>query len=130
MGLHTHAEFGTPITCKCTCASVSMEALCINPNAQKSYKISQNLRPKHAARGVAQLPYPIYSQERAYLSKQLLWRAAGDLRLARCRSWVRVPAPAGVLGTFFSPPSLPSFLCLLGGFFFAPSAPVLRVMTC
>ena len=51
-----------------------------------------------------QLPYPIYSHRKAYLSKQLPWRTAGDPRQARGRSWVRAPAPA----RFFSPPSLPS----------------------
>ena len=32
----------------------------INPNRQKSYKISQRLSPKHAARGVVQSPYPTF----------------------------------------------------------------------
>ena len=41
--------------------------------------------PKHAARGVAQSPYPIYSHGKAYLSKQLPWCAAGDPRLASGR---------------------------------------------
>ena len=59
-----------------------------NPNAPKSYKISQKLSPKHAARGVEQSPYPIYSHGKAYLSKQLLWCAAGDPCLARGRSRV------------------------------------------
>ena len=58
--------------------------------------------------GVAQLPYPIYSQRKAYLSKQWLWRAAADSHLACGRSWVRAPAPAGMLHMLFPP--LPSFL--------------------
>ena len=79
-----------------------------NPNAQKSYKILQKLSPKHSACGVAQSPYPIYNQGKAHLSKQIPWRAAGDPRLARGRSRVRAPAPAGALRALFSPPSLPS----------------------
>ena len=71
----------------------------INPNAAESYKIVQKLSPKHTARGVVQLPYPIYRHGKACLSKQPPWRAAGDPRLARSRSQAR---------TFFSPPSLPS----------------------
>ena len=59
-----------------------------NPYTQKSYKISQRLSPKHAASGVAQSPYPIYSHGKACLSKQLPWRAAGDPRLACGRSRV------------------------------------------
>ena len=81
-----------------------------NPNRQKSYKISQRLSPKHAARGVVQSPYPIYSHGNAYLSKQLLLRAAEDPRLAHDRSWVRAPAPVGALCALFSLPSLPSSL--------------------
>ena len=60
----------------------------LNPNTQKSYKILQRLSPKHAARGVAQSPYPVYSHGKACLSKQLLWRAAGDPHLACGRSQV------------------------------------------
>ena len=77
-----------------------------NPNSIRSYKIVQKLSPKHAARGVAQSPYPIYRRGKACLSKQPPWRAAGDPRLARGRS--RVRAPAGALRALFSPPSLPS----------------------
>ena len=79
----------------------------INPNTIKSYKISQKLSPKHAAHGVAQLPYPIYRHGKACLSKQPTWHAAGDPRLAHGRSRVWAPAPAGALCTLFSPPSLP-----------------------
>ena len=57
-------------------------------NPIKCYKISQKLSPKHAARGVAQSPYPIYRHGKACLSKQSPWRAAGNPRLARGRSWV------------------------------------------
>ena len=86
-----------------------------NPNTLKSYKISQKLSPKHAARGVAQSPYPTYRHGKACLSEQPPWRAAGDPPLACCRSRVRAPAPAGLLRTlFFSPPSLSS---PLGEFF-------------
>ena len=80
-----------------------------NPNTIKSYKILQKLSPKHAACGVAQSPYPIYRHGKACLSKQPPWRAAGDPRLARGRSRVRAPGPAGALrALFFS--TLPSFL--------------------
>ena len=65
---------------------------CINPNAQKSYKISQKLSPKHATRGVAQSPYPTYSHGKVHSSKQLLWRAAADPRLACGCSRFRAPA--------------------------------------
>ena len=82
-----------------------------NPNTIKSYKILQKLSPKHAAHGVAQSTYPNYRHGEACLSKQPPWRAAGDPRLARGRSQVRAPGPAGALrALFFSP--LPSFLLL------------------
>ena len=81
----------------------------INPNTKKSYKILQKLSPKHAACGVVQSPYPIYSHGKAYLSKQLPWLAVADPRLARGRPRVRVLAPAGALcALFFS--TFPSFL--------------------
>ena len=93
----------------------------INPNSIRSYKIVQKLSPKHAARGIAQSPYPTYRHGKACLSKQPPWRAAGDPRLARGRSRVRAPGPAGALrALFFS--TLPSFL-LLEIVFFAPSPP-------
>ena len=80
-----------------------------NPNTIKSYKILQKLSPKQAAHGVAQSPYPIYRYGKACLSKQPPWRAAPDPRLARGRSRVRAPGPAGALRSlFFS--TLPSFL--------------------
>ena len=80
-----------------------------NPNIIKSYKILQKLSPKHAAHGVAQSTYPIYRHGKACLSKQPPWRAAGDPRLARGRSQVRAPGPAGALRAFFLyPPFLPS----------------------
>ena len=80
-----------------------------NPNTIKSYKILQKLSPKHEAHGVAQSTYPNYRHGKACLSKQPPWRAAGDPRLARGRSRVRAPGPAGALRTlFFS--TLPSFL--------------------
>ena len=92
-----------------------------NPNSIRSYKIVQKLSPKHAARGIAQSPYPTYRHGKACLSKQPPWRAAGDPRLARGRSRVRAPGPAGALRTlFFS--TLPSFL-LREIVFFAPSPP-------
>ena len=79
-----------------------------NPNTIKSYKILQKLSPKHAAHGVAQSTYPNYRHGKACLSKQPPWRAAGDPRLARGRSRVRAPGPAGALRVlFFS--TLPSF---------------------
>ena len=84
----------------------------------KSYK---KLSPKHAACGVAQSPYPIYRHGKACLSKQPPWRAVGDPRLARGRSRVRVPGPAGrATCAFFS--TLPSFL-LQEIVFFASSPP-------
>ena len=80
-----------------------------NSNSIKSYKIVQKLSPKHAARGVAQSPYPTYRHGKVCLSKQPTWRAAGDPRLARGRSRVRAPGPAGALRAlfFFHPPFLP-----------------------
>ena len=76
----------------------------------KSYKILQKLSPKHAARGVAQSPYPIYRHGKACLSKQPPWRAAGDPLLARGRSLVRAPGPAVALSAFFlHSPFLPPF---------------------
>ena len=93
----------------------------VNPNTIKSYKILQKLSPKHAAHGVAQSTYPNYRHGKACLSKQPPWRAAGDPRLARGRSRVRAPGPAGALrALFFS--TLPSFL-LPEIVFFAPSPP-------
>ena len=92
----------------------------LNPNTQKSYKISQNLSPKHTARGIAQSPYHIYKHRKACLSKQPPWRAAGDPRLAHGRSRVQAPAPAGALHVLFS--TLPSFL-LQEIVFFAPFPP-------
>ena len=73
----------------------------VNPNTIKSYKILQKLSPKHAAHGVAQSTYPIYRHGKACLSKQPPWRAAGDPRLARGRSRVRAPGPAGTLRVLF-----------------------------
>ena len=80
-----------------------------NRNIIKSYKILQKLSPKHAAHGVAQSTYPIYTYGKACLSQRPSWSAAGDPRLARGRSQVRAPVPAGTLRGLFSPPSLPSF---------------------
>ena len=79
-----------------------------NANSIKSHQISQKLSPKHTACGVAQSSYPIYRHGKACLSKQPPWRAAGDSRLARGRSRVQAPGPAGTLRALFSPPSLPS----------------------
>ena len=82
---------------------------CYNPNTIKSYKILQKLSPKHAAHGVAQSPYPIYRHGKACLSRQPPWRAAPDPRLARSRSRVGAPGPAGALRALFflHPPFLP-----------------------
>ena len=93
--------------------SVTLETLksykSVNPNTIKSYKILQKLSPKHAAHSVAQSPYTFYRHRKACLSKQPPWRAAPDPRLARGRSRVRAPGPAGALrALFFS--TLPSFL--------------------
>ena len=97
------------------------EKLSINPNSIRSYKIVQKLSPKHAARGIAQSPYPTYRHGKACLSKQPPWRAAGDPRLACGRSRVRGLGPTGALrALFFS--TLPSFL-LREIVFFAPSPP-------
>ena len=88
---------------------VVLNMLCYNPSSIRSYKIVQKLSPKHVARGVAQSPYLTYRHEKACLSKQPPWRAAGDPCLACDRSWVRAPGPAGALrALFFS--TLPSFL--------------------
>ena len=82
-------------------------------------KSHKKLSPKHAARGVAISPYPIYRQGKACLSKQPPWRAAADPRPARGRSWGSSPGPGGrAARAFFS--TLPSFLILEMGFF-APS---------
>ena len=78
-----------------------------NPNTLKILQSLTKLFPKHAARGVAQSPYPIYRHGKACLSKKPPWRATGDACLARGRSRVGAPAPAGTLRTLFSPPSLP-----------------------
>ena len=100
---------------------------CYNPNSIGSYKIVQKLSPKHAARGVAQSPYPIYGHGKASLSEQPPWRAAGDPRLARGRSWVRAPGLAGALrALFFS--TLPSFLLREIVFFRTfPTQPTVRL---
>ena len=112
--------FGKGVQCcpLATPAKVPNLAVFLNPNTIKSYKILQKLSPKHAAHGVAQSTYPNYRHGKACLSKQPPWRAAGDPRLARGRSRVRAPGPAGALRALFSPPSLPS-----GDSFFAPSPP-------
>ena len=100
---------------------LSCKMMSYNPNTIKSYKILQILSPKYATRGVAQSPYPIYRHGKACLSKQPPWRAAGDPPLARGRSRVRAPGPAGALHTlFFS--ILPSFL--LSFFCTFPTKPV------
>ena len=80
-----------------------------NPNSIRSYKIVQKLSPKHAARGVAQSPYPIYRHGKASLSEQPPMAC----------SWGSLPSTRQVLGSspgpggraaraFFS--TLPSFL--------------------
>ena len=56
-----------------TAVKIKKQSRCfasLNPNTIKSYKILQKLSPKHAAHGVAQLPYPIYRYGKACLSKQ------------------------------------------------------------
>ena len=78
-----------------------------NPNTIKFYKILQKLSPKHAVHGVAQSTYPRHGK--ACLSKQFPLACSWDPRLARGRSRVRAPGPAGALrALFFS--TLPSFL--------------------
>ena len=94
-----------------------------NPNTIKSYKISQKLSPKHAARGVAQSPYPIYRHGKACLSKQPPWPAAGDPPLARGRTQVEPWSSQARCAHFFS--TLSSFL-LWEIVFFAPSPPTPR----
>ena len=87
-------------------------------------KILQRLSLKHAARGVAQSPYPIYSHGKAYLSEQLLWRAAVDPCLARSRSRVWWPPQACcACFFFFFSCTLPSFL--FWEFFFSSFPPTL-----
>ena len=83
----------------------------INPNRTKYYKIVQKLSPKHAARGVAQSPNPIYRHGKVCLSKQPPWRAAGGPRLAHGRS--------RCVCFFLHPPFLPPS----GDSFFTPSPP-------
>ena len=67
---------------------VKMDISTFNPNSITHHQTLQKLSPKHAARGVAQSPYPIYRHGKACLSKQPPWGAAGDPRLARGRSRV------------------------------------------
>ena len=102
-------------------------ALCnvINPNTTKSHQISQKLSPKHAARGVAQSPYPIYRHGKACLSKQPSWHAAGDPRLACGWSRVQALARRARCEHFFL--HLP-FLPPLGDSFFAPSTKPTKVL--
>ena len=104
--LHIYGKFMfiPQIACPSTWIPESLSLLTLT---QKSYKILQRLSPKHAARGVAQSPYLIYSHGKACLSKQLRWRAAGNPRLVRNRSWVWAPTPAGALCALFSPPFFP-----------------------
>ena len=59
----------------------------------------KSLHTQH--RVIAQSPHPIYSQEKAYSSKQSPWRGATGSRIARSRSLVRAPAPAGALRVHF-----------------------------
>ena len=87
---------------------IFMENGLVNPNTIKSYKISQKLSPKHAARGVTQSPYSINRHGKACLSRQPPWRAAGDPRLAGGKYRVRAPGPVGTLRMLFFP-TLPSF---------------------
>ena len=81
----------------------------LNPNSIRSYKIVQKLSPKHAARGIAQSPYPTYRHGKARLSKQPPWRAAGDPRLARRQVPGSSPGPGGraARASFLHPPFLP-----------------------
>ena len=82
-----------------------------NPNTFAGLvgKVRKKLSPKHTAHDVAQSTYPNYRHGKACLSKQPPWRAAGDPRLARGRSRVRAPGPAGALRALFflHPPFLP-----------------------
>ena len=79
-----------------------------NPNSIKSYKIVQKLSPKHTARGVAQLPYPILNTERlACLNNPMAcsWGPSPSTRQVPGLS----PGPGGrTAHAFFS--TLPSFL--------------------
>ena len=78
-------------------------------NCMKCLALHNTIKsPKNAAHAVAQSTYPIYRYGKACLSKQPPWRAAGNPCLARSRSRVRAPGPAGALHALFSPPSLPS----------------------
>ena len=60
-------------------SNFTTESLSLTPTA-KSYKILQRLSPKHAVCGVAHSANLlfIYGHGKAYLSKQLPWRAAWD----------------------------------------------------
>ena len=75
----------------------------------KSYKIVQKLSPKHAARGVAQSPYPIYRHGKACLSKQAptacSWGPSPSTRQVPGSS----PGPGGrsARAFFLHPPFLP-----------------------
>ena len=102
------------------CYSINYHFLTITHH----YKILQNLTKtisKTRSTWCCGITLPIYRHGKACLSKQPPWRAAGDPRLARGRSRVRAPGPAGALrALFFS--TLPSFL-LPEIVFFAPSPP-------
>ena len=80
-----------------------------NPNCKKSYKISPRLISKTRCMWCCAIALA-YIHGKAYLSKQLQWRAAGDPRLARGRSWVRALATAPRERFFLHPPSLPGML--------------------
>ena len=112
---HTRVRY----TAKSGASQISRSISFINPNSIRSYKIVQKLSPKHAARGVAQSPYPIYRHRKASLSEQPPWRAGGDPRLAHGRSRARALGPAGALLFFLHPPFLPPS----GDRFFTPAPP-------
>ena len=89
-----------------------------NPNTIKSYK---NYLQNTQHMVLRSRPTLSIGTERLACLNSPPWRAAGDPRLARGRSRVRAPGPAGALRALFSS-TLPSFL-LWEIVFFAPSPP-------
>ena len=86
-----------------------------NPNRKTSYKISPRLISKTRCMWCCAIALA-YTHRKAYLSKQLQWRAAGDPCLARGRSWVRALAMAPRERFFLHPPGLQKMFSLSGTF--------------
>ena len=82
----------------------------LNPNSIRSYKIVQNYLQNTQHVVLRNRPTLSIGTERLACLNNPPWRAAGDPRPARGRSWVRAPGPAGArCARFFfpNPPFLP-----------------------